>query len=227
MFSLPSLPTDSLYKFIFIGGLILIIFSAYLDQHQTTSQSQESFSVDSLGIIKSTNLLGDSIKNLHRDERMKYLQKVSLSTNIQYVTMIRDKRSEAEIGIIKEMLDRYNEEMNQIVSNSDSLSRDYKNTYIEYQLRYSKAKINQKLAKENNHNIKIYFLFGMAMFLLGGILWCFKIQGPQDELQKIQLQMARLELQKQIATAATSVTNLPAQSVQPTPNPATSVQTIP
>jgi len=204
MFSLPTLPTDSLYKFIFIGGLILLIFSAYLDQNQLDSSTKENFNMDSLQIVKNSYAQMDSLNNLNDDKRLKYLGEAYKSTSVQYADMIKKKSSVAEIGIIKEMNDRYSREMNQIILKHDSLTKDYHRTYIEFQLRQSRYEMNEKLSKSHHSTSNMCFYSGVIMFLLGGFLWCYRIQIPQDEIQKIQLDLAKLELQRQNAIPVTS-----------------------
>jgi hypothetical protein len=62
MFPIPNVPTDSLYKFIFITGAILVTFSLYLKNGEEKDYNRFQFSRDSMHIATKHYLYLDSAK---------------------------------------------------------------------------------------------------------------------------------------------------------------------
>jgi hypothetical protein len=56
MLSLPTLPTDSLYKFLFIGGIILCAFCGYYSYERDNRVSIQDKKLDSLRILSDASI---------------------------------------------------------------------------------------------------------------------------------------------------------------------------
>jgi hypothetical protein len=76
----PTLPFDSLYKFMFIGGILFIIGSFYLQVQEINNVSHKKFLIDSLSnVIISDSLKTESIKNVL--SKMKKADSLNLELN--------------------------------------------------------------------------------------------------------------------------------------------------
>jgi hypothetical protein len=50
MFTIPTLPTDSLYKFLFVGGLVMVLGANYLNEKSFQDYTSISLRNDSLDL---------------------------------------------------------------------------------------------------------------------------------------------------------------------------------
>ncbi|WP_448104058.1 hypothetical protein [Pedobacter panaciterrae] len=74
------------------------------------------------------------------------------------------------------------------------LGKDSVNHEVEV-TRFVTAKVYRELKSKQEET---YLYIGLIAFLIGAFSWLFVVQLPQDELNKIQLKLARLELAKQM-----------------------------
>ncbi len=79
MFSIPSLPTDNLYKLIFISSIVLYIYTDYRLQGLDVELSKDEVAMDSVKYTQTEINRVDSIKNI---EMKKTLNQLDLELNL-------------------------------------------------------------------------------------------------------------------------------------------------
>ncbi|RKR82649.1 hypothetical protein BDD43_2834 [Mucilaginibacter gracilis] len=70
MFNIPTLPTDSLYKFMFIGGIVLILFSFFTMNRASDDIKLKRKAADSLSATIRTRNKIDSLKSRWFDRNL-------------------------------------------------------------------------------------------------------------------------------------------------------------
>ena len=183
MMQLPTFPTDSLYKFLFIAGLAIIFFSSYLyvNQKNTLQEKVDLVEFEKQKISAELEILIDNNSEyLHdQDNLMKSLRDITKNTPQKAVDYyLRQNDSLAEIG------KRYRETSNQIKYNTSLINS-------------SEKKLDDGF-KNLYKILKTYIIIstiGIIITLISGSFWYCKIQKPVDK--KIQLEIDILK--KQIA----------------------------
>ena len=214
MFNLPSLPTDNLYKFLFLAGLVLLIYSFYVQDVYTKDVVSAHNSADSLKATALERARADSVyinrklKDMKEstsslDDDIAELQDL-LNTNktgtVRFKQLFNNvKKTQAELSVSRRTLD----------SLENMLGKSLVDTENEMTKHITKKVYSELKSKHD----QIYFLIGLISFVLGALLWLIIIQLPQDELSRIQLKLARIELLKQ-----TSSLNLPSSGTEVTEN---------
>ncbi|QPH37905.1 hypothetical protein [Pedobacter endophyticus] len=200
MFSLPSIPTDSLYKFLFIGGLVLMIYSVYTVQNQNTRLARQKFTVDSIRILQRTYFKLDSIVDRAHLINYQDKQKEILDADKLYLELIRKKKDPREIEIIDEQKRRYRAQINENSKRLDSLIKKHTKDVVQSELRSTELNSILDSTESNLRQANAGILLGFLLLIIGGALWYCKIQKPQDRLQSIQLEIAEIELTRTKST---------------------------
>ena len=210
MFNLPF-PTDSLYKFSFMFGLVLILFSFYFKDKQLNrfNTNQTYHVIDSLAEAENLNKIvlnadsglfstiqnADFAGNLMSDSLGVDLIKSGLKT---WRSVVNDERP----YFMKQypyISRRYNKIMNDTARELDSYKRDFL-SFKGSVLNIDSSSINNIKGKELFFNSKLkedktsywgLVACGSLLFILGTIGWYFKIQRPQDELLIMQIAQAK------------------------------------
>ncbi|WPU96682.1 hypothetical protein SNE25_14250 [Mucilaginibacter sabulilitoris] len=210
MFNLP-IPTDSLYKFAFMFGLLLIVFSFYYRDRQLDEydKHQVIYQVDSLEKVKDDSNFqlsvdSDVMKGYTADLESK--TKANLLTQqmiiqdlndlVNQYPFILDDRKAAKIykqetdttihaiypiGVTMPYLQNFKEFCSRI--NSVLWEKNEK-VINEYEFYSSKLELQERTFELLAHA-------GLLLFFPGLLLWYFQIQRPQDKLLKIQLAEAK------------------------------------
>jgi hypothetical protein len=190
MFSLPTLPTDSLYKFCFVSGIILLLFSVFLkfSANKITFQAtedrkiiNEDFRIDS--VINSRTTVEDSLKGyqslklseIKKEDYPLYKLRPVDSSSINRLSAMRKKNNE------------------NIIRLNDALHfYDYSNSLL---------------------------ALSLVMIAYGGGFWFHNVQKIQDRLLKVQLNTAQIELElAQLNLDKVKSEHLPQQQVSPHTN---------
>lgn len=201
MFNLPF-PTDSLYKFSFMFGLALIVFSVYYNDSFLNKFNSKTviYKVDSL---KKKNIIQDNILLLQianrehiRDDLANRGDK-TFSANTKKI--IKKLRYPSFFFKDPQDLKFYKDSLKSII-NDDSASDEKIEHFLEVVINYHIKKYKETNDQFVFFNGKLlyqkYAFYGMLvtgilLFLPGLMLWYYKIQKPQDELLNIQLEEAR------------------------------------
>jgi len=192
MFALPNLPTDSLYKFIFITGLISVFYSSYLSRRNQDYDNKLAVSIDSLTFLMGQQMIStkadlmQSKNNTERTlDRLDYLKTIDKSR----LDSFQGKHFDEEIDEAGKIIDK-----STVIS--DSVQKILNHYSAESNLADMKYKITKSNRNKNQTEVDNYFKYGIMMIVLGFFFWFYRIQIPQDELQNVQLELAKMELAK-------------------------------
>lgn len=210
MFNLPF-PTDSLYKFSFMFGLVLILFSFYFKDKQLNrfNTNQTYHIIDSLGQVEDLSKIsfdGDSglFSTIQNADFAGNSMSDSLGVDViksglkAWQNMVNDERPYF-MKQYPHISRSYNEIMNDTARELDSYKQDFFN-FKRSVLNIDSSSINNVKGKEFFFNSKLkedktsywgLVVCGSLLFILGTIGWYFKIQKPQDELLMMQIAQAK------------------------------------
>jgi hypothetical protein len=164
---IPSVPTDSLYKFMSITGLILLIFSLYL---RNSDNHQENIN----NIYEQTVELSDDILNL------KMIDSISSTEFFNNLANLNEQYKKKLIDT-SELFRRYDYLMNMRLahlqdSNFNSIGAKRKQVD-------ENSKLVHKLNDKHSYFIAaldIFIFLGVSLTALGFSLWYVRIQRYQD-----------------------------------------------
>jgi hypothetical protein len=203
MFPMPTFPTDSLYKFSFIFGLFLIMFSIYFSEGHLNKydKRQPAYIIDSIkttageqqraGKRMISNLIALDAKHPTTMTFYHYRAIAMLSRDFKILDLNSNKILDALFRPVQ--MPHTADTINLHLTMNEIKAKLNLRLYLLYQnhiteLDYYNSKIN---------NDKLIFwsvlTVGILMFLVGTYLWYVKIQKPQDQLIMLQLK----QIQKQ------------------------------
>ena len=157
--NVPSLPTDNLYKFLAIFGIVICIFSIYIYQNKYNLYTEEFFEV--------------------RKEFAKYgpmLDRVTLLLE-RIETDPSDKSLPENKKLFAATLDAI-DKLNQEIKTGHEIAEYSKE---KEERAWEEIRILWKYSK-------IFFFIGVLMSIVGFYLWYVKVQKPLDKLLKKQLE---------------------------------------
>ncbi len=175
--NIPNLPTDNLYKFIAIFGLILFIFRIYQVENLASEINSQVFQLnESIRILKTEKIYHEKNKNF-LDNQIKILCK-KLNYECEFTDSFWVFPSYKNLSL---------EEMS-IRLEIDKLIKDYRIELQEFDLKT--IQINSKSQQFNLlndefdglNNGDFLQIFGFVVAVMGFTLWYFKIQRFQDEI---------------------------------------------
>jgi len=191
MFNLPTIPTDSLYKFLFIGGLILIIAAFYFSDQRFNSMKTDLVhqKVDSLDYVykqivddhtKKYNFINSVISSLDTND-------VSSAVSFLPVLYFDYQDSLQYSSSFRKSFNLLNE----FRTNDDTVIN----------VITGKEKMYQEKDQELLKNLQVFNIYidtagcmGILFALFGAIMWYIKIQKPTDENQIIQIEQLKENL---------------------------------
>lgn len=163
--NLPSLPTDNLYKFIFISGVILFVYSMY-SLMQIENKLRDSlienthntfklrFENDSLQIILGIDSALTNKAKLHLEEKLK---KRKIEDDIKVYTLIKRREQSVEL---------------------DNKLQNINDSWENKQIRQASIMLGTSV----------------FLILFGGLLWYSKVQYYEDAILKLQYKKLKKEL---------------------------------
>jgi len=220
MFNLPTIPTDSLYKFLFIGGLILIIAAFYFSDQRFNSMKTDLVhqKVDSLDYVykqivddhtKKYNFINSVISSLDTNDVSSAVSFLPVlyfdyQDSLQYSSSFRKS-----FNLLNEF--RTNDDtvityLKSHVANVLVMVKNLKayedNIYApEINVITGKEKMYQEKDQELLKNLQVFNIYidtagcmGILFALFGAIMWYIKIQKPTDENQIIQIEQLKENL---------------------------------
>ncbi|MGF7075336.1 hypothetical protein ABIC84_003284 [Mucilaginibacter sp. 3215] len=208
MFNLPF-PTDSLYKFAFMFGLVLIVFSFYFrdtqlnefDKNQIKYRIRITDSLRSNLIVSRNN---DSVVMAQINKELSFKDSVK-QHNIVFIKQSLSKLPPHNFGdrdtvaqnIYKKLLSE--SDLNIDDNNNYILTLQYFRTQF-FAFKSYKRRLEDDLnfykrqeARNENYFSSLMWV-GIILFLTGATLWYFMIQKPQDELLKMQISEAKRKI---------------------------------
>lgn len=168
--NIPNIPTDSLYKFIAIAGVIMVIAPMYLLVSQYSKFKTASYEQEKNIAILKLKIDQDSLNADYLIE--------SCNTNISK----HDKTKK----FTREMKDEDKDLLTKIRSNEESSLLHAKDIAI---LLIDNKRF-EDLTKDSLMMIKMFvplFLIGFFLIFFGFLLWFRNIQAPMDKLLQNQL----------------------------------------
>ena len=198
MFSLPSLPTDNLYKFVFLAGLVLLIYSFYVQEHHQDELTNTNKSLDSLKTTVAEQTRENSVVT---QRKVKTVNDLITTVNENIKDLERLTKSHQthtkKFKILYEELENRQAALLTTQHSLDSTSTILGRASVDFEIEATKLITKQVYGELRAKQHEIYFWIGLATFILGALSWLLVVQLPQDELNRIQLKIARLELAKQ------------------------------
>jgi len=210
MFNLPF-PTDSLYKFSFMFGLVLILFSFYFKDKQLNkfNTNQTYHVIDSLDEAEDLSKIAfDGDSGLFSTIQNAFFAGNSMSDSLgvdliksglnAWQNLVNDERP----YLMKQyphISREYNKIMKDTLRELDSYKQDFFN-FKSSVLNIDSSSINNVKGKKLFFSSKLkedktsywgLVACGSLLFILGTIGWYFKIQKPQDELLLMQIAQAK------------------------------------
>lgn len=194
MFSLPVLPTDNLYKFIFIGGLICLISSFFLLDKVINNQIEDSKTLDSLHAVNTarTTLISEELKKI--DVTVKSANKVTTEINKEIQKLLKNRLRNTSIGedlVIK--ASRAQAELLLAKEVNDSIKKDGVQNDKDRSLIEAKLNARKSIQEQNESNSSSLGGLGIIMLIIGGVLWYSETQKVQDDILKLSLKLAKIE----------------------------------
>ena len=227
MFNLPAIPTDSLYKFLFIGGLILIIASFYFSNQRFNSMKADSGheKLDSLDYVYKQTVDDHKKKSNFIMSTMAALDSGNVSAAVSFLPVLYfayQDSLQTSLSFRKSFA-----LLNKFRTNDDSVVAYLKShipvvrvmvgnlhTYEgdiympEIASINSKEKMYQERNQELMNNLKVFNIYmntagcmGIIFALFGAAMWYLKIQRPTDENQVIQIEQLKANLEIQHTNA--------------------------
>lgn len=197
MFSLPSVPTDNLYKFIFISSIVLFIYTSYSLQNLSIELSKEVVALDSTFITFQGNERLDSIKLNRTKEKIKEwatsLESIEKEQNI----LIKQKKSQTPQ--YKSVIAKYSILHKTLIAEQviqDSLKDKSNQDEIKRLINRSKFKSRMRLYKQTLRDADLYKVISLILFFIGSVTWLIRVQIPQDKLIDLTIQLSEAQLRK-------------------------------
>lgn len=212
MFALPSLPTENLYKFFALGGIVMVITSSlYL------VSERQKVGVDIIKLNTKKSIYNSKIERYNKkvNENLQAYKMDTLRLNKLLKKVISDKRQISNHGTNNLTYEWVNGEKRSINEYEKFLSTQLDSTVSIFnrnlsieQERNEDAYLDKiKLDEQSNliNNSISYLMFvGLEVIMIGGLgIWCLlwgfikwrESQNISDELIKIQLAKAKKELE--------------------------------
>jgi nitrate reductase NapE component len=192
---LPSLPTDSFYKFFSISGLVGCIFCLSLGSKAVSDLASQGFDLE-LQVEKAlieSRYLEENIDTLHSLHKKANEQMQNLESELPTLSSKR----ETDKALVRESMAQIKAGLNE----SKELHKKILATMKEQELKNAEIKVGRKRLADNERvtRLLINFMIFLSISLglqsaWGFIMWYLKIQVPQDRI--LQNEVASLSTKK-------------------------------
>jgi len=205
MIPIPTLPTDSLYKFLFVFGIITILSASYLETQVLVSNQKAFVIIDSLASEKSYKIdplitsANKYLKSHQTSKAVKLLRDLKRSidtfklndhTKSEIIKFEKQKKAkEDSINQVRKKEEGEYYLIKQKIRIADSINQTYHRLY-------DRVKVKQENSFPFLPEWFIIYLYvlGSLLTLFGGVSWYHKIQTKQDRILDLQLQQLELEI---------------------------------
>ncbi len=179
MLNVPNFPTDNLYKFLAISGIVLFLVAVFYPEYRRTEIRDEitlyNSEINKLSIEKSkAKMKLDEIKN-ELDELEANIEIKKSTVNDSVISRVRVLSGKKEIVDLSHKIDR--------------LVYEWKDINREIELKSIEINTKSKLIDDKNSDVKVFDdaanilgPFSVLVMTLGFILWYEKTQKLQDKV---------------------------------------------
>lgn len=213
MITIPNLPTDNLYKFLFIAGVILIIsgFIIFTTQYKTLYGKIEDIELQIQHIETETNFLKqdnvefitESKKILKKLKEIKNIDSIDFNTKLQNLKdNLYDKEYREYFSFIiehkKDILPFYEESKKLEIINEQYHTKDRQITTNLNMARVKNKQLNRGITVLAILGIMTVLLtcFGYIIAKYGYKKWHILVQNPIDEKLQIELKQLKNGIEK-------------------------------
>ncbi|MCG8016839.1 MAG: hypothetical protein JAY97_11535 [Candidatus Thiodiazotropha sp. 'RUGA'] len=163
---IPNLPTDNLYKFIALSGLIVMLFSIYILETKTSDLEDKVYATE--------------IEQAQLTIEIKALQKKTVELN-EIVNNTINEHNECSSQAIDQMVVRYSDaEIKKMINDTEDAT-------LQINLKVAEKKITLKRQTQLINQLRdllflgrIYIWFGFLVSIFGFTLWYYRVQRPLD-----------------------------------------------
>lgn len=182
--NIPNLPTDNLYKFIALTGVIIFIITIFYPEYQRTSIRDEIILYNRE--LQKLNIEKDKSKRKLRGIKMQ-VETLDKKSNCNCSSIINDTI------IVRTRVTEGSKELVELSNQIDKLIEDYISTNIELDIKGVEIVAKLDLINSKNEDLTTlteatYFFgpFSMVLALFGFLLWYDNTQKYQDRVLKEQ-----------------------------------------
>lgn len=204
MIPLPSIPTDNLYKFIFVSGLTLIFGGAILfaTQYNTISKRMDDLTIEIVKLEAEGGFITDDISKLESqtskmEKNLKGINRDTTSEFKHYKTLTENAYKDKEYREYLKFIFSYKEDIYPFYVENKNVEQNL----IDLETKTRTHKLNTLLLSEKTKQLKrelyvllfwsivfiISFSIGLRMSQTGYKNWYLHVQQPTDEKIKIEL----------------------------------------
>ncbi len=203
MFNLPF-PTDSLYKFAFMFGLVLIVYSFYYKNTNLNKYDKKQVyqTIDSLKVVNHNTMVA-----VYWDTSRMEKDLNQLNSKVAHNTISKDdilkkvntwktcKYIKSDAGILNyfnyNLIDTVNMSIKDLIKLAIDLKKkiSYSGSLI---IKATQEDVDTHEMELSQDTFSFYMLLGLGfvLFIVGTIFWYIKIQLPQDKLLKMQIEQS-------------------------------------
>lgn len=196
---LPNLPTDNLYKFLFIGGMTLTITAVILSRNLGGERLQkgEEINLSLKKLAIEYKLESEHIEDLGEISKMRRM-KDSLSFNFDSTTIDR-KNADSVKAFEHRLLTKFESFISKQEQHFQMLREPHKalaliDAEVESKNRFYLS--NDKIYKNEMSILNFLFYLGWIITCLGVYLWNRKVQVPLDKRTALELKLLELEVKE-------------------------------
>jgi hypothetical protein len=178
--NVPNAPTDSLYKFIFVGALLVVLFCFYRLGELRTTMTKEYAEIEFerahdsvLNQIAHEKFLKDSVTLFREVFRFDSVLKANLFLNPDSIKASLKVESDKNHALYDSLISIANEELAKSVGSQH------------------KSKILMDDLVEDAKDLKTWLIMGLIFVWVGLCFWYLKLQRYQDEIIKSQAIQSR------------------------------------
>lgn len=194
--TIPNLPTDNLYKFCAISGLVIILFSIIFTVVYVTELQEESILLEALAQETQVDLNYLEQANLRVENKLKHFEKFSSGNNFEFPY----KHTDEKISETEEF-----KELKQLITKLEINSKELKYKSIE-------LKKNLKLSSKKIFNLYFIIFIGIILSIsgyslakFGFVRWNNLVQKPNDE--RIRSELEKLKVHNENVSTNTTDNN--------------------
>jgi hypothetical protein len=202
MIPLPNLPTDNLYKFLFVFGIILLIASMYFSVQNMQMMTKRALTVDSV----SFDVLSNSKKIEQIGNRIQKLQgEITVAKQADSIYSASERIQKKHSALDVQKMNSIEKKLANVTSEK-MRGVDTIKSLVEVNSKFTdslKSKVDRirSRRKIEDEEIDFYlkltdlvFWLGLYFTVFGGIMWYFKSQRHIDRITYLQTKKLEIEL---------------------------------
>jgi hypothetical protein len=194
----PSLPTDSVYKFQAVAGIVLMLAAAVLPRQYADSYRQKAREMQ-----LASEKLKIEVTHLEKEiarqtQRLDYLHRSTKALDDSIPTLNpRRKRDRDVVAVRMKLIAEQREEIDAAATKIDTATYEARLKTAALEGSYRETKDLQADAKEAISESRFMLNLGASLSLIGFICWFWYVQRYQDEILKGQALALRANPRRQ------------------------------